>query len=293
MDNRILVTVLLLCSLVSADTGPHPTAEFHVTYGGVDVPDAKVYAVILSCEKSAVNLSAEGSCRSLSEYMCEKLIQKNLSTILDEGGCYWTVARFAWPRGFERVDGCRDSRCHFGYDIPHEFRLAVYLPSHDRVFLSAEVTDKNLYSTFEADLLPDGTIAVRETTSFFEDNFGKNIIRFVIALVLTLVIEIITALNMMPIARTNKRFLSSIIAANMLSLPFVWFVFPLLTDIYLAILLGELFALMFETYFVYAVNKQLISLKKSFILSLMMNLNSFIFGGFIVTILIPYFFGWY
>jgi hypothetical protein len=79
----------------------------------------------------------------------------------------------------------------------------------------------------------------------------------------------------------------------MLSLPFVWFVFPLLTDIYLAILLGELFALMFETYFVYAVNKQLISLKKSFILSLMMNLNSFIFGGFIVTILIPYFFGWY
>jgi hypothetical protein len=49
--------------------------------------------------------------------------------------------------------------------------------------------------------------------------------------------------------------------------------------------LSEIFAIVFEAYFIYYLNKQAITLKKSFVLSTIMNLASLIIGGFIFLVL--------
>lgn len=323
MKNKsaILITILLVFSIVpnfvSADTGPKPSADIHVTYNGQSISDASFNAKMLTCnyqmkyeqiiaelepyEKSGdwydkcqevapkygfdkeicygelqsqrgmTNLSEQARCEEGNE-MCGKLIQKIPD---NERGCYWTIAPLAWG------GNCQNSNCHFNYFLPSEFRLAVYLPSQGKVFLSAKVTRENFRSTFEANLLPDGTINLQETTSFIQSNFAESIRNFIIALVLTLILEIITALIFVSIAKIPKKVLVSVIIANIISLPIVWFVFPLIKNIPLAILLGEIFAFVFEAYFIYSLNRQIITLKKSFVLSLIMNLVSLLIGGFI------------
>jgi hypothetical protein len=202
---------------------------------------------------------------------CEKMIQK----IPDhDKGCYWIVARLAW------TSPCQKSTCHFSYQPPSEFRLEVYLPSQDKIFLSAPAKRENFYSNFEANLLSDGNITIKEVTPFVKGNSARNFRDFVIALIITLILETLTALIFVSIAKIPKKILLSVLFANLISLPIVWFVFPMFIKLPLTIVLGEIFAFIFEAYFIFLLNKKLITLKKSFIMSILMNLASLIIGGF-------------
>lgn len=333
MENKfaILILALLVFSLVptfvSADIGPKPSADIHITLNGQNVPDASFNAKTLTCnyqmkyeqiitelapyedsdnwydkcqgvalkygfdeeicyrdlqnQRGMANLSKHARCGD--DKLCEKLIQK----IPDNSrGCYWAIAPFAWG------GNCQNSNCHFNYFLPSEleFRLAVYLPSQDKVYLSAEVTRENFRSAFEANLLSDGTISIQETTPFIQSNSARNIKTFLLALILTLILEIIVALIFLSVTKISKKVLISILIANIISLPIVWFVFPLLKIIPLAILLGEIFAFVFESYFIHLLNKDIISLKKSFVLSILMNLASLVIGGFIFLFLLMMFY---
>ena len=135
-----LVTLLfsLVLCLVSADIGPKPSADIHVTLNGQNISVASFNAKMLTCQKEEKVSSA----RNL-------IPQLNISKYDSVNNCYWKPAELAWG------GDCQDSNCHFNYDIPSEFRLAVYLPSHDKVYLSAKATRENFRSTFEADLLSD------------------------------------------------------------------------------------------------------------------------------------------
>lgn len=82
----------------------------------------------------------------------------------------------------------------------------------------------------------------------------------------------------------------SVIIANLISVPILWLfiefrsIIPLtglLKDLLIS-LFGEIFVIIFEAYFIYWLNKKIITLKGSFILSLIMNLVSLIGGGFIL-----------
>ncbi len=252
----------LVPSLVSADIGPKPSADIHVTLNGQSIQDATFNAKMLTCQKEENKFPAR-----------EIIPQLNISEYDSVNNCYWKPAESAWG------GDCQNGNCHFNYFLPSEFRLAVYLPSQDKVYLSAEVTRENFRSTFEANLLSDGNINLQETTPFAQSNSAKNIRNFFIALILTLIIELLVALIYVSSTKISKKVLISVLVANVISLPIVWFVFPL------AILLGEIFAFAFEGYFIHLLNRDIISLKKSFILSILMNLASLIIGGFIFLFL--------
>ena len=128
MKNKpvILITILLVflpvTDLVSADIGPKPSADIHVTLNGQDVPDSSFNAKMLTCQKEETSF-----------YDRNLIPQLNISEYDSAGNCYWRPAEVAWG------GDCKNSNCNFDYFLPSEFRLAVYLPSQDKVYLSAEV----------------------------------------------------------------------------------------------------------------------------------------------------------
>ena len=279
MKNKptILILVILLFSLVStlvsADLGPKPSVDIYVTLDGKSVPDATFNAKLLTCQNEE------------NQFPVRDIIpQLNVTEYDPENNCYWKPAEFAW--GGE----CQNGTCYFTYHIPSKFRLAVYLPSQDKVYLSAEVIRENFRSTFEANLLSNGSIELQEITPFSQTKFGKNIRNFFIALILTLILELFVALIYVLSTKISKKVLISVLIANIISFPIIWFVFPLLKIIPSVMLLGEFFAFVFEGYFIYLFNKDILPLKKSFVLSILMNLVSWIIGGFIFLFLLDIFY---
>jgi len=270
MKNRIekLIILLLLFSIasgiVSADIGPKPSADIHITLNGQNILDSSFNAKMLVCQNEENRPSG-----------MDIIPQFNISDYDSADNCYWG------PAGFVSGGNCHDSICHFGYFVPYQFRLAVYLPSEDKAYLSAKISKKSFTSTFEAELLPDGAISIYETTPFIQWDSTKAIGRFLIALIFTLILELIVAMVFVSIAKIPKKVLIAVLTANIISLPIVWFVFTLIMPDSLAILLGEVFAFVFEGYFIHLLNKKIIPLKKSFLLSAIMNIVSLIIGGFI------------
>jgi hypothetical protein len=301
---------LLLIPIVIADIGPKPTADIHVTLDGMDVPDPFFAAKMLTCQ---YQMKYEPIVRELAPYeqsydwhdrcreaaprygldpklcygelqnqrgmgnmtgrvkckdeMCERLLQ----TIPDpDRGCYWTVAPMAWG------GNCSQSSCRFNYFLPKSFRLSVYLPSQDRIYMSDEVTRRNFRSAFEAELLNDGGMILSETTPFRQSDTASHIRTFLIALGITLLLELLVALLYCYLAKVSRTVLISVLIANLISLPIVWFVFTLLDEYFLVIFLAELFAVVFEAYFI---AWRGLTLRKAFILSILMNAASFVIGG--------------
>ena len=266
MNNKSTFIILLLIAfvllpLVSADLGPKPTVDIDVTYIGNKVSDNSFNAKMLGCNQDE-RLNPE---RDL-------IPQLNISEYDSSKSCYWKPAYLAWG------GDCKDSKCHFGYFPPQEFKLAVYVPSLNKVFISNEVSRTNFNSNYKLELNSDGSANIYETTPLLKKD---KISSFIKALIITLILELIVALIFLSIAKIRKKLLISVLIANIISLPLVWFIFPLIGNIILVILLAEIFAFVFEAYFIYSLNKKDITLKKSFILSLLMNLASLIIGGFI------------
>lgn len=108
---------------------------------------------------------------------------------------------------------------------------------------------------------------------------------FLVALVLTLIIETLAGLMFLRAAKHPEGVLKSVVIANLISLPVVWFMFPLLNIFFVVIALSEIFTVVFEGYFIHSMNKLIMSLRQSFILSIIINAASFILGGFIIFVL--------
>ncbi len=274
MKNKLsTILIILLLSLtvnsVLADIGPKPSLNIHIMLNGRTVPDKEFYAKILDCQNED-KFSDEGVIPQL------RIVEYD-----PENNCYWTPQKWAWG------GDCSNGTCHFTYFIPSKFRIAVYLPSQNKTYLSPEVRRKNFRSTFEADLLPNGTIVVRETTPFFQTIISRNIRNFLIALVITLILEPIIAIGYIRLKKNRKKLVTTILLANVISLPVVWFVFPLLKLNELVIIaLGEIFAIVFEGCFIHLLNKSALTLKESLKISVSMNLISFIVGTLIFAFLL-------
>ncbi len=78
-----------------------------------------------------------------------------------------------------------------------------------------------------------------------------------------------------------KRILVSVFIVNMISLPLVWYVFPLLNNFIVVLITSELFAFIFEGYLIFWLNRTAILLKKALILSFVLNSSSFLAGELI------------
>ncbi len=274
MGRRVLLCLAVLVWLVFpgfalADVGPKPTAGFQVTYEGVEVGDDGFSAAMMYCD------SPRGYG---SDYAPVKDPHLNVSVIDAEGNCTWIPSSVAWG------GDCRGGSCSFSYSPPEHFRLLVYLPSRDKVFISKPERRVNFHSTYSADLLADGSIHLAESTPAFLTN---SVFWFIKALTLTLGIELVTAWTFFKSPSRagvlqGGKFFTSVILANLISLPVVWFVFPRAVRLLFAVPLAEAFAVVFEACFIYLANRRELTPRRSLMLSAIMNLVSFFVGGFIL-----------
>jgi len=261
------IFLFLLVGMALADTGPKPTAAINVYYNG-DQISGNFSAVMLHCTNSTYSYRNPPPHLNISEYDSGK-------------GCYWTYASFAWG------GQCTDSRCGFSYSIPTEFKLAVYLPSLGRVFITNATTRTSFDSEYTAYLSSSGSAVISENTPFPAPlPLLYLFFSFIVALVATLFIELPVAFVFLKISKLKTKILLYVLLANLISLPIVWgAVIFFIGDFVLALAFAELFAMLFEGYFIHFTNKRLITLKKSLLMSLMMNISSLVAGGILLLVL--------
>ena len=262
--------VVFLPKGASADLGPKPSVDIDVIYNQQNISDSSFSAKMLSCV-------TQDFAQSESKYEKDLIPQLQINEYDSSKNCYWFPARLAWG------GQCANSSCHFGYMPPSEFKLAVFIPSIDKVFITNEISRTNFNSRYKAELFSDGSAKISETTPVLSSD---KVSSFAKAFPITIILELLVSLIFLSVRKLPKKILAYILLANIISLPIVWFLFPLVKLPILAIIvMSEIFAVLFETYFVYILNKQIISFKQSLTLNILNNLVSLFVGGFIYMFL--------
>ena len=249
--------VFLLPNFVSADIGPKPTMLFHIFY----------------------KTSNQISLLNGEQFQCKDQNCVNI-TLLGQYG----PQRFA----------CQENSCmSLVYDyLPYQ---KLILNFSDRERESNVFRTTNFNAQFNV-TVTDSQLIVKEVTLITASNIAHKIDNgtykipsFIAALIITLILEFTVALIYLSVKKIPKHVLYSVAIGNIISLPIVWFVFPLVGTTLSVKFLAEIFAAVFEAYFIYWRNKKLISLKNALALSIIMNLVSWLLGGFILLFL-PLFF---
>ena len=268
--STFLLASILLLSGVKADIGPKPEVDIQIDVQGEPVQDQVFYARMLECNERELNLSDYAAPLEIEELDSISIFDANK-------GCTWQIARLAW--GGE----CRFSECSFWYMPPREFRLAVYLPSEERTYISGDAERINFYSTFKASLESDGTISIKETTPPFNTDAGRTLM---VDLIITVIIEL--AIGSIYVVRKafSRKVLLYILIANLISIPIVHLLLPMVfTEFFSLLLISELFAIFLEAGLFHLFDKNTFPMRKAILFSFILNIISFLIGGFVQIIL--------
>lgn len=222
----------------------------------------------------------------------------------------------AAPEGVTLIGGeqyeCEDAECKdsqpLGKAGPQRFfciaqdaqcfsRAYGYAPYHK---LSLQFSDKTRESNVFKSLAFDASFSVSVTESGIvveqkkSEISGKDVFTpFFGAALITIIVEFIAALLIFFILKVSKKklLLFAVVSGNLITLPLVWFVFPLLQPAPLAILLAECFAVLFEAWWIWMIGKKQFSFSRSLLLSIALNILSIIGGELISLVLYtPYLF---
>lgn len=266
----ILVPFLLSAPSTSADTGPKPTATIQVFYEGNPVSDSMFSARMFVCykedqdpliEQSRINTIKDGTPEQL------RFVQYDV-----ERGCYWEPAYFAWG------GDCKRSSCFFHYMLPEEFKLAAYIPSLNRVFLTNAVYRTNFNANFRVELHANGEGSIRESTPFlFTDGSGY----FLRNLLITLIIELLISFFLFRKLSLPLKMLWVIAAGNIITLSVIWFVLTSFVNAGMFNIIFEIFAFLVEAVILYLVFRKRIKLGTAFMISATTNVASWVVGGFV------------
>jgi len=263
-----LLVLAALISVVRADIAA-PMMVVNVTYEGTSV-NGTFYAVTLSCANITTSANTSpvtaGQLQNISEYNPLR-------------NCYWM------PNSLSMNGECANGQCDLYYFQPSDFKMAFYLPSLNRTFITNEANFSGYMNSYTAQLYQNGTATLMAGGSN-PPPIGNGINLFGLALFLTIVIEIMVAFAYMKLRKTKKtgRVLIFVLLGNIVSLPIVWFAFIGLLGA-VGLILGEIFAIIFEGCFIYYFNKKIIKIKSALLMSLIMNLASAIIGGLILLLL--------
>lgn len=149
-------------------------------------------------------------------------------------------------------------------------------------FSDEKIRESNVFSTNTGKTF---TVEVTDSDLLVKDPKGEannnSIDTFVWAAIATIILEIIVALIFLQVTKKPKKILLFVLIGNVISLPIVWFVFPLLIWASAVIIIAEIFAVVFEAYFIFLLNNKSITLKSAFLLSVIMNFASLILSLFI------------
>jgi hypothetical protein len=179
------------------------------------------------------------------------------------------------PQRFTCQDNfhCRSSA--YGYD-PYQ---KLILNFSDKTRASQIFNGETFNGTFDVQVTADKLI-IKETTPLASRGRLPDFFK---ALIITLFLELLVAYFYLLIGKMPKKILLSVILANLISLPIVWFFPPRISLSWTFFM--EIFAVVFEALFIFYLNKNFITIKKSFNLSLIMNVAS-LFGGWFINFFI-------
>jgi hypothetical protein len=202
----------------------------------------------------------------------------NSSHIYPPDDCFWVASRMVWG------GNCELSECTFGQYLPTEFRLATFIPSKNQLFVSNAVQRKYFNSIYALNLSSNGSANLMEippsVSELINDTYKQNPI--LPSFFVSIIIELLVALIFLSILKLPKKILLWVLIANIITLPLVWFFFPLFGGIYWPMIIAEIFAFIFEALFIYFASKKALKFWHAFLLSFIMNLFSFLIGSFLL-----------
>ncbi len=159
----------------------------------------------------------------------------------------------------------------YGYADFHKL-VIIY---SDKVRESNIFSTNNFNSSFQV-LVRENDLLITETTIF-----NSNILGFLLALIITIILETIVTGIFFCKQKIPTRLILSVLIANLISLPSLWIFLAVVKPTLEIILIAELFIIIFEAFFINLLNRKTISLIRLGILSIVMNLVSGILGTFI------------
>jgi hypothetical protein len=265
-----LLAFIVLTTIAGADIGPPLSpATVYITYNGTPIAGT-FYSAMLYCTNSS----------SIDTYRLP-VPQLNISEYDAAKGCYWIYDMFTYG------GTCTDSFCNFTYS-PDDLKMAVYLPALNKTFITNEINNTGLTKAYNVTLSPNGSATIRNVITPQPYPPGPDVLgTFFVALILTEIIDLIVAFIYLQVAKIKRkvRILGTVFLATIISLPVVWFALALQFGAP-GLLLGEIFAVVFDGLLIYYLNKKSIKLLKSaMVMSVIINLASFIIGGAILLLL--------
>lgn len=279
----LLFAFLLFLSFASADMGPKPSTTVNFTYDGKELSDKFFIAKMAGCVgENAGTIYEDDRVKGelTAEYADRFQIPDNffIEEKDEARGCTWKMARLAWVSN----EAGENSR-RFGYHPPAKFRLAVFIPETNKVFISKPATAKNFNSYFTADLKSDGSIDVQDSSPIVP---AEKILPFIISVIMTIVIELALTGIAVLLKKVPAKTILTVLVANVISLPLVWFIFPLVPiDVLIVIIISEIFAVGFEAWFIHTLDKAGLTLRRALVLSTINNTASLLIGGFVLALL--------
>ena len=186
------ISVLIINTGVSADTGPKPFVEIKVD-GNCD----NLYMTLLSKFETngpnSVNIVRD---EFFSEE--EKIIDKEFASYKDKDGLYYLHV----------FGDLEDNKFKWGYFPPSEFKILIYDSLNDNF-----ITDDNIYETYAFGSYY--TVKLNEQSFNVERsyNYTKEVLSFVIRLIVCIIIEVGIAL----LFRIYKQELLVILGANIVT----------------------------------------------------------------------------
>jgi hypothetical protein len=190
-------------------------------------------------------------------------------------------------------------------DVDHGCFYASFSLNHSAYYkiilnYSDKVRESNV---FQSPSLNGRFILIVRSSDLIIENFESNPFSlyeslagpFIFSLLITIITELIVGYVFVYKIKNYKRILISLVIANFISLPIVWFLMyneQMTTTegilVYFTLLLSEVFAMIFEASFIYLINKKSISFKRTLIMSIVMNIASFLLG--VILLSIPYYY---
>lgn len=172
------------------------------------------------------------------------------------------------PQGF----GCSAEQCSataYGFQPYHKLVLTFADRKRESDVFAAQSGE------FRITVLED-RLHVERTYPF---QFDSQLAGLVLALPVTLTIELLVCLLYCAITKIHSRVVLSALLANVLSLPIVWLVLPLISGApWMSYGVAEIFAVLFEAAILYRLNGKQIGGRHALVLSVAMNAASFLIG---------------
>jgi hypothetical protein len=273
----LLISILALPILASADAPPPPPFTVNFTYEGQKITDQKFYAETLVCSKEKSEV---------------KTVARPQLLISD----YDSVKDCTWQPGIS-ADGCSNSQCYFDWTLG-EFKIAVYIPSLSKVFVSGIMDRQYLghygsktQRVYDINLTKDGGVVVNNSpivpfgtasNVFSDPAFWMLLLSSLIA---TIIAELIVGLIFVLLKKAKKNIFLAVPVGNVVSVPFVWIATVMLSSSLAALYIVEIIAVVFEAWLIRLFSKKALGWKMCLLISAIMNIVSFFVGPYLITFL--------